>query len=570
MSCTIIHKEILPKCRFQWLRYLSGSDTNGWRWQQPATRRAMAEIQAAARTYLHHHVEDLIARPISTLENGLERTVEVMGALRYTINRHFQTCAVLARDGDGDWEMIDHQSNGQVSFDNFLSHRRWREKLTNGVRASLRGWLQERATEGSIDGVVSISNAVLHRIESAAWVGAHVARRLRSELGTKYLRVRIRAAMGFDLSILALARASRLSTKKHHVTQSWLTFVWQNVDVLSRIRRQTPGLLAPVAEYLYRHGTLPGGDPVRELTKWLISQGVTRAGFVMLAKRSARPFRSVVRRWHGGSALDALALALAHAQGPSGASPLRPALYRATYDVFDAGVSPRSLRESFAPLSPLFFAQAQTAAALHPSGVALQEFLRTEYRPVLDWWLDRSKQTPKKTKPTGKWSAWVRKAREEQARQRARVSTESWPCAFASWHTPEADVVALATPLALFEEGSSMRHCAYLYADRCSTGHVRLFSARLRHHGRIERATIGLERNGAGWRIWDIRGVCNRRLGGHWIDLARQLAHFCNTREPCLQLSLPLDTTVQDGICTDAAVVDADNDSFVCILRRRA
>ena len=62
----------------------------------------------------------------------------------------------------------------------------------------------------------------------------------------------------------------------------------------------------------------------------------------------------------------------------------------------------------------------------------------------------------------------------------------------------------------------------------------------MRHQGRVERATIGLVRKSDVWRIWDIRGACNRRMGGHWIPLARQVAESYSCAASSGQLPLPV------------------------------
>ena len=109
-------------------------------------------------------------------------------------------------------------------------------------------------------------------------------------------------------------------------------------------------------------------------------------------------------------------------------------------------------------------------------------------------------------------------------------------------------MLALRTPLALFEEGRALRHCAYSYAGKCENDQVRLFAARMHYQGRIERATIGLWREPRGWRIWDIRGPCNQRMGGHWIPLARQVAETYTRNSGAAQLALPIPCALDEEL----------------------
>ena len=109
-------------------------------------------------------------------------------------------------------------------------------------------------------------------------------------------------------------------------------------------------------------------------------------------------------------------------------------------------------------------------------------------------------------------------------------------------------MLALRTPLALFEEGRALRHCAYSYAGKCENDQVRLFAARMHYQGRTERATIGLRREPRGWRIWDIRGPCNQRKGGHWIPLARQVAETYTRNSGAAQLALRIPCALDEEL----------------------
>ena len=83
------------------------------------------------------------------------------------------------------------------------------------------------------------------------------------------------------------------------------------------------------------------------------------------------------------------------------------------------------------------------------------------------------------------------------------------------------------------------------YVAKCKEDQVRLFSARMEHQGRTERATIALTSGPRGWRIWDIRGSCNRRMGGHWILLARQVAEAYTRNASSTQLPLPMEVSLR-------------------------
>ena len=93
--------------------------------------------------------------------------------------------------------------------------------------------------------------------------------------------------------------------------------------------------------------------------------------------------------------------------------------------------------------------------------------------------------------PQASWYGWLLLAQEAEQRRRVAMESITWPCAVEQLRTPEAEVLAPATSLVLFEEGRALRHCAYSYVAKCRDDQARLVRPRIWHQGRIERATIG-------------------------------------------------------------------------------
>lgn len=522
----------------QWLHFLSAPALDQNRARHPAAQAAMHALVEFARSRLLTELEALKAQPITVTDDGVTRVVSLLDSVKYGYNRHDQAFFALLREETGNWLFVPASDPRTVVIDTYLPFRGWRRVVRFTLRQRMREALHELFHERDRflprDHELRLQ-ALCDRIAERAWNGQRIRRRLVALFPTKAMRQRIREAMQIDRELLALARACSFQANRFPIDINWLSFVWRHRSVLERIRQQTPQLLATVAQHMFRHGVRDGADPTRECVKWLIAHGVSKRSYLLLANRSARPFRVVLAKWKTQRSLDALALALTLTESGHDAELPRPAFYRILVDEYAHGMAVADVRERLVNVPRQVFTEARLRfrcaddeATLHATGL--------EFRTIVDWWVEHQLQEH----AAAGWNRWLELARAEYQRRRAAIDTGTWPCALEELRTPDAEVLALATPLALFEEGQALRHCAYAYLEKCRNDQVRLFGASMRHHGRVERATIGLQRGARGWRIWDVRGACNRRLGGHWIPLARQLAEAYNRNAGSRQLPLPL------------------------------
>ena len=482
---------------------------------------------------------DIVSSPIRVTDDGTIRAVRVLDSVEYGFNRKERTFFAGLREHGGHWREVPATDPNSVILDPCLPMRGWRRR----IRYTLRGVALD-AVIGTVDrGPASLDDAhdmalhdLCHEVVEAAWRGLNMQRRLRRQFPTKAIRRQIRQALGVDPAILALARAACFRTRHHAITQQWLSFVWQHRAELERILAQTPALLQTVAQYMFQHGADPLLDPTQSCREWLRSQGMTKGAYRLLAAQSPRPLREVIARFHSGEALNAVLLALSLADTGNGVHRPRPLFYRVTFDQFARAAELRTARERLAKVPRAVFVAAH-ARFDEASSTEAAAALALEYRTILDWWVECS---PSREHVRAGWERWLALARAEDARRRASAEASCWPSAVEQLRTPAAEVLALTTPLALFEEGRALRHCVYGYVTNCKDDQIRLFSARMRHHGRMERATIALTPGPRGWRIWDIRGPCNRRMGGHWIPLARKVAEAYTRNAASAQLSLPM------------------------------
>ena len=530
----------------QWLRFLSTTAPTSARWQTPAARAAQRRLATFAKVRLLASLGALSSKPFTVTDDGVVRVVTAMNSIRYGYNRRDRTFFAVLREESGGWRFVPESDPNVVIFDTFLPQRAWRRRICYTLRAELRATLH-----GLLEGVVAeLPEAQCRQLEAyvddimaRAWQGLGMRQRLIARFRTKEVRRHIRELLLVDPRVLALARAARFRGRHKAIEQKWLSFVWQHQETLERIRMQTPGLLRPVAQHMHQFGVRAGRDPTRECLKWLVYRGVSKRSYLLLARVSDRPFREVLERFPVHQALEALALSLSLSERGHDARVPRPSFLRATFDQFGASMDVIKIRERLAVVPTRVFIEAQERMAESMDRDVLRE-VALDYRGIVDWWV----ACQPSEHANASWSRWRQLAEEAEARHRASIDTATWPCAIEELRTPEAEVLALSTPLALFEEGRTLRHCAYSYVPKCRDDQARLFSARMWHQGRIERATIGLWREPRGWRIWDIRGPCNRRMGGHWIPLARQVAEAYTRNAGARQLPLPIPCALDEEL----------------------
>lgn len=508
----------------QWVRYLCNGEPSPIRWRQPAVRKALRTLVPMEAECMLEKLEAIAKNPIVISDDGITRSVTVLESVCYGFNRKERTFFAALREENGSWLHVPATHSNEVIFDTFLPFRSWRRRVRFTLCAEFSHRLRS-AVEASSDNHANMPEwrreAVYAEIVLLGWSKLRMGQQLRAKFRTKTLRRQIREALAIDAEVLALARAARFRSmrRQHTIGHKWLSFVWQQQAVLTRIRTQTPALLRPVAQHMYQFGVKPGSDPTRECKLWLAKHGVGKRSYRLLAHRSDRPFREVLKRFTSNQSMSALVLALRLTEsGHQAVMPL-PSFYRATLDQFVSTMHVERIRELLAEVPKRVFIEAQRRMrAVAGCDGACEVAL--EYRGILDWW---EKHQPVEHLDAS-WQRWLALVEEEDARQRAVLAENPWCCAIEKLQTLDAEVMALDTPLALFEEGRMLRHCAYKYVDKCRDGDVRLFSAQLHHQGQLERATIGLVRVLDVWTLWDIRGACNRRMGGPWVALARHVA----------------------------------------------
>lgn len=431
----------------QWLRLLSAPGTDARRREHPAARQALQKLVAYAKAHILANMELLAANPIAISDDGVTRMVTGLQCVRYGYNRRERCFFAALREPGGGWRYVPASDESSVIFDTYLPLRAWRRRIRYMLRGDLHDMLVGLCVHLPPTHLRELDDVCADIVEQA-WIGLRMRKTLARRFPTKRLRRQIRAAMAVDRELLALARAARFRSSHHSITQQWLSFVWQHRDTLARIRRQTPTLLRPVAQHMFQYPTDPGQDPTRACVKTLITNGMSKRSYRLLARHADRPFREVLRRFPAGYALDALVLALNLAETGHDAERPRPLFYRVTFDEFGRSMTPGAIGSRLAVLPRRVFTEARVRLAQATDDMHAHEIALT-YRGIVNWFVTCEPEGHEQAS----WDRWLAFAREAEDHRRATLEPATWPCAVEELRTPEAEVLALATPLALFEEG---------------------------------------------------------------------------------------------------------------------
>lgn len=139
----------------------------------------------------------------------------------------------------------------------------------------------------------------------------------------------------------------------------------------------------------------------------------------------------------------------------------------------------------------------------------------------------------------------IRKVDEAAVRERLQVQgAQGWyvPYRLDPTETPQTSqrtdlhAVILNTPLAIWQEGQTMRHCAKNYTDQCARGQVLMVSLR-RPSKRVPMATVAYDLLDPGIRIKVISGFANSAVDRATYKVARAYASNLQLQKAELRLT---------------------------------
>ena len=453
-----------------------------------------------------------IADPINIIETPDERVVEVFGTARYCIRKD-SGCIRVEQPIRGKGNTVAFAvSSGQFSADlPFLRTGVW-------MAHYLYRW-QERLGEALIDHCRT-GDSWLATVQRILWKSV-----LRSTYWKRF-RYALRNALALDTEVIGWCRKGR---SRHH--NQCVTFRQYNRALAHRaayaqIAHDNPNLIWLYTFMLDEEIPFPSKDTISAIKKWLAQSGVTPAGWRLLANGCERDFVHV-RDWIGPeSDRDARTVALVnwliYAPTLRLRQPLRGALLRLfLHDSFGwfgpGGICFRNIRISLATLNVIL-----AEAERRRSAGSLRNFVEKEVVDVMTW-LEAQKPVLDKNQLRAGWPNFVRQA----ARWKADCDFNDfagplkWESCLPSIVIGPWTILPLANAWVLREEALRQHHCADLYIRECLNGKCRIFSVRNLNGNRV--ATIGIERDGNGWKSFGIRGLANAPVAQSLRGLDQQI-----------------------------------------------
>jgi len=500
----------------------------------PLLRPRVSPPKAACEAFLDtrdkrlalHDLQDRIWRefqsrlrkPVRILNNRKYRIVEVLGCVRYFINKHDGKIHVHVRTRPGRNAAAflnpDHpflvdlplRLNAFV-VDAFL--KEWEVEIFDAGPGFMP---QDQSASSDPAGFEYEAQRRFHE----AFVHSFL-RAIRQSVYWKRLRYRVRDAFAIDPELLEIARQARPERHGNNLSNRHFNEIIEQRDQYLRLFRESPGQVWLFALAL-REGREIEGDILQSLKANLIDEGVGKRGWRLLVKSRHRDVAHAVDgmkyRWQ--ALLDYVRLHNALDRN-------RP-IPRKAHHLFeepewhagqDGGIEYRGIQIPPAVLN------AYIEATLEARDV--QEFLAVEAAPVFTW-LSESRPDLDSNQCKRGWG-WLRESARrwsEDESKRKKFTRQGWETGLGETVIGGYRFVPLTDAWQVVREAVTYRHCADRYIDLCSGGQYRLFA--VHDISGKHKATLGLKWAGSSWRLDQVKGFANQPVSGTLLKISASLA----------------------------------------------
>lgn len=440
------------------------------------------------------------AKPLSSRESVRRRSVTVLGAMRYVINR---------RSGLLTLEQAVPDSNGR---------RRWRRaRFVFAADLPLMpspGLFEELLGEWSPQ-LAALARSPADIAPLRRGLAGRLRRATLSAVDWKRLRHAVRAALALDPEVLDLARHSRVNAHYRAVTDTHYNRVVTHLADYRQVRADNPNLLWLLALAQAENIDLPrGGERLARLRAKILSDfSLPPSAWRHLANGRRRDFRLVLD-WLGPHAQpngrwyelrEWLRVLVALERQRPVPFPVQRLFLHDAYRV-DSGRHSLLFRGAAMPIATLRAVLGEAEAQLARG--TLRTFAEDDLPDVLAWLGDAEPPLDEGQQKAG-WPYLLRHARDwkHDRALRENADRQSWVSMIREHSADGLTVRPITDVWQLHREALGMRNCTNVYLADCMAGTVRLFAV-LNVSGK-QVGTVGLTRQGRQWKVLDVRGFAN-------------------------------------------------------------
>ena len=508
------------------LTYLSHEGELGKKRRRAAAMNGVHQrILATAMWIVEEQFKLATQPPIQDLSDVRFRTIAFMNAYRYVYDPVEMNCNTRVSRRGNTSVVSGAGTQNEVHWERMVATRVWRSRVRwTIIRNSWLSILNFDEMPHGITWAHTPEARLAYRYLTIAEGKLQLRRRIVAGVDRYAMRHEIRRRLQLPSGLFELARQACL-LGANGMTDKWLSFVLKNRSTLERIRAQTPNLLAPTAELLYRNRTfVRDGDPVMILKMFLTIRGVPDQCYQLLVKHGVRPFREILRYGAADKPMESLIAGLMMCRDDHHASLPTPKMLLTTAEVYVMGMDMIALTQTVKDLPLRFFreARAQFRAARTEAEIAR---VRNEYIAVFDW-VQTGHGLVVVTRSRS-WKRWVEMAREDEDQKAVELDNESLDIDWPDFEIEGYRVTPLKDLLSVYRESVDMRHCLWnSYEDDFRDGTMAAMHVSNLETGVV--ATVGVRFEQGKWLLMDVRGECNQPMDRGWRAVGFKIRRIFN------------------------------------------
>ncbi|MBM3152931.1 MAG: hypothetical protein FJZ96_12155 [Chloroflexi bacterium] len=358
-------------------------------------------------------------------------------------------------------------------------------------------------------------------------VEAAMKGRVRALMSLRAMAGQVRQALALeDHPAREIALRSRTRPGKSSLMASDFNLVWRHLDAFRLVERENPKLLPLLKMALEDERFSLAGDPVGAIKQFLVEQGLSQAGWRLLASMGYRGLAPALARYRN---LDVLPIVVHYTNALARAGVRQePSRFFMRTWLLSVERGTKIIKGWHGhPIHVLRTAFAELAKCDGPD--ALRQFTR-EFLMVDQWVLSRPIFDANQKKMP--WKGLVERARTWEKLRAIELECQGldWDGLIAPFTAGGYAVAPITDAVGLFKEGLRMRHCAFDYLSECQAGEILLFAVREAESDKRV-ATLACRRKFGRWEAMDARAYANANTPGAIFRLAHACANSLNTEQ---------------------------------------